>query len=309
VNIVCIGEALIDFKDAGKLSFQGFVGGSPLNVAVAAARLGGSVAFASQVSTDLFGEAIVAFMGNNAIDTRFVERSDDPTTLAFVSEQDGDAHFTFLGSGTADTRYDPNPLPRFPDTVRFVQYGSISILREPIARSVQKILTVYKGQATTVFDPNIRPALIANRQAYLEQLEDWLSLASLVKVSTQDLNWLYPDENPLSAAEAWLSRGPVAVVTTQGPKGATLLRTGYEPITIGAPAIDVVDTVGAGDTFTGALMVALSETGHDLRDLHNETWLGGLRFAAAAAALNCTRAGANPPDGDEVNQFNYQSRQ
>ena len=309
MKVVCIGESLIDFKDTGHLNFQGFVGGSPLNVAVATSRLGGSVAFASKVSTDMFGEAIINFMINNEIDTRFVERGDEPTTLAFVSEQDGDAHFKFLGKGTADTCYDPNPLPKFPGTVRFIQYGSISLLSEPMASSVQRLLTINKGQAMTVFDPNIRPALITDRQAYMQQLEVWLSLASLVKVSTQDLNWLYPDENPLAAAKTWLAHGPVAIITTHGPKGATLLRTGYESIGIAAPEIEVVDTIGAGDTFTAALMVALLEVGLPLKELPKEIWLSSLRFAIAAAALNCTRAGANPPNSDEVNQFMNQPRQ
>ena len=111
MNIVCIGEALIDFKDRGQLTFQGHVGGSPLNAAVSASRLGGDVGFASRVSTDLFGTAIVEHLRDNGVDTTLVQRSDDPSTLAFVSEQGGENHFSFLGSGAADTRYDPRPRP------------------------------------------------------------------------------------------------------------------------------------------------------------------------------------------------------
>ena len=303
MNIVCIGEALIDFKDSGELAFQGYVGGSPLNVAVAASRLGGAVGFASQVSTDMFGDAIVAHMQANGVDTSFVERSDAATTLAFVSEMGGDAHFSFMGSGTADTLYDPRPRPRFPDAVRFVQFGSISLLREPTASAASDIVAQHSGRVTTVFDPNVRPALIADREHYLERLEGWLSLASVVKVSSQDLGWLFPDRDPLAAAQSWLSRGPVAVIVTRGEEGANLFRLGRGPLEVTAPRVEVVDTVGAGDAFTGALMVALAEAGSLPDGLDDEAWNRTLRFASTAAALNCTREGADAPQRSELEAY------
>jgi fructokinase len=295
MNIVTCGEALIDFKDDGDLAFQGFVGGSPLNVAVAAARLGGEVGFATQISSDMFGERIVAHMRANAVAEDLLLRSDAPSTLAFVSERDGDAHFSFLNSGAADTLYDPQPRPTLPDSVRFLEYGSISLITEPSGTAITDLVALHAERLTPVFDPNVRPALIPDRAAYLRQLEGWLALAGIVKVSAQDLDWLYPERDAIAAAGEWLRYGPGAVVVTRGSEGAWLLRLGRAPLQVPAPSVEVVDTVGAGDTFTAALMVALNEHEMPLSELPDGKAAAVLRFATAAAALNCTRPGADPP--------------
>jgi fructokinase len=303
VNIVTSGEALIDFKDAGDLVFRGYVGGSPLNVAVAAARLGAGVGFAAQVSTDLFGERIVAHLRANGVSEDLLLRSDAPTTLAFVSEIGGDAHFSFMNAGAADTLYDPRPRPTLPTSVRFLEYGSISLLTEPSGGAIAELVALHAERLTTVFDPNVRPALIPDRAAYLAKLEGWLALARIVKVSAQDLDWLYPEQAAIAAAAAWLRHGPEAVVVTRGSEGAWLLRLGREPLRVPAPAVEVVDTVGAGDTFTAAMMVALSEQSSPLAELADGEAAAVLRFAAAAAALNCARPGADPPRRAELESY------
>jgi len=300
MEIICLGEALIDFKDTGPLAFQGYVGGSPLNVAVAAARLGAEVGFASQVSSDMFGEAILAHMRANGVLTDLVLRSDDPSTLAFVSERGGDAHFSFLANGSADTRYDPQPRPRLPEGARFLQFGSISLLEEPAASAIGDIIAAHEARTTVVFDPNVRPALITDRESYLAKLGNWLALAAIVKVSLQDLHWLYPATDAEAAAVAWLGRGPRAVVVTRGRDGASLLRPGRAPLEVSAFQVGVVDTVGAGDAFTAALMVALGQHREPLERLADAEAAAVLSFAAAAAALSCTRAGADPPAREEV---------
>jgi fructokinase len=305
MNIVCFGEALIDFKAQGELRFQGFVGGSPLNVAVAAARLGASAALASQISHDLFGEAIMAHLQKNGVDTSLIHRSREPSTLAFVAESGGDVDFTFIGEGAADTRYDPQPRPTLPAEVAFLAFGSISLLREPGARAIDEIIAAHRERCTVVFDPNVRPALIPDRAAYAPKLERALSLSHLVKVSAQDLRWLYPELPIEAAAASWLERGPEAVIVTSGAEGVWLLRRGQPTVTLPAPRVKVADTVGAGDTFTGALMVRLIELGAKGRfaALEAPTWHDALRVAAAAAALNCTRPGTNPPTRDELAAF------
>ena len=303
MNIVTSGEALIDFKDSGDLAFQGFVGGSPLNVAVAAARLGAEVGFAAQVSTDLFGERITAHLRANGVSEQLLLRSDAPTTLAFVSERGGDAHFSFMNAGAADTLYDPQPRPTLPDGVRFLEFGSISLLHEPSGGAIADLVALHADRLSTVFDPNVRPALIPERAAYLQRLTAWLALSRIVKVSAQDLDWLYPDRDVLAAAVGWLRHGPEAIVVTRGSEGAQLLRPGREPLSVAAPAVEVVDTVGAGDTFTAALMVTLSERPVPLADLEDGEAAAVLRFAVAAAALNCTRAGADPPRRADLEAF------
>ncbi|WMT57535.1 carbohydrate kinase family protein [Truepera radiovictrix] len=305
MNIVCFGEALIDFKAQGELLFQGFVGGSPLNVAVAAARLGAKAALAAGVSYDLFGEAIVAHLEANGVDTSLVERSDAPSTLAFVAESGGDVDFTFIGEGAADTRYDPQPRPTLPPEVAFLEFGSISLLREPGASAIDELIAAHRGRCAVIFDPNVRPALIPDRAAYTPKLERALSLSHLVKVSAQDLRWLYPDVPIEAAAASWLDRGPEAVIVTSGAEGVRLLRREQPTLTLATPRVEVADTVGAGDTFMGALMVRLIELGATggFAALEAPRWRDALRFAAAAAALNCTRAGANPPTRGELEAF------
>lgn len=301
MNIVCIGEALIDFKSTGPLAFQGYVGGSPLNVSVAASRLGGEVGFATQISKDLFGGYLRRHMHENGIDTGYVLEHDAPSTLAFVEEIAGEAHFTFNSAGAADTLYDPQPRPRFPDSVRFIEFGSISLLAEPAASAIMDIVRDHQDR-TVIFDPNVRPALITNKDAYFEQLKGWLALSHIVKVSTQDLRWLYPDMTFAEVAKRWLELGANAVIVTQGEEGVSLFRPHESRIDVAAPKVKVVDTVGAGDTFTGALMTSLLDKSV-LAELNEQAWRDVLLFAASAAALNCTRSGAQPPTRSELEAF------
>lgn len=301
MKVVCFGEALIDFKETGPLAFQGFVGGSPLNVTLAVARLGTPVALAAQVSEDLFGDAIMAHLEANGIDRSLVVRDSAPTTLAFVAESGGDVDFSFIGEGAADTRYDPLPRPALPESAAFLEFGSISLLREPGATAIQDVIAAHRSRCAVIFDPNVRPALIPDKTAYFPRLEAALRLAHLVKVSAQDLRWLYPGEDILASAEGWLGYGPEAIIVTHGGEHATLVRARGR-LEVPVPRVRVVDTVGAGDTFMGALLVRLTERGNTrgFGGLGDDAWRDALAFAAAAAALNCTRPGADPPTRAEL---------
>ena len=301
--MVSFGEALIDFKEQAQLNYQGYEGGSPMNVTVAAARLGASVGFVTQLSTDVFGDALMRHLEKNKVSTDLVLRSDAPTTLAFVTEQDGDAHFTFLNNGAADTLYDPQPRPVLPDSVKFVQFGSISLLTEPTASTILEMVSAHRARSTVVLDPNVRPALIDDKNVFFDKLHAWLKLAHVVKVSTQDLRWLYGDTDLTQVARGWLAKGPDAIIITDGGNGVSLHRKAHEVLTVRAPSVEVEDTVGAGDTFTGSLMVALEEANHHPAELSTDVWRDALYFAASAAAFNCTRAGANPPTREELTAF------
>ena len=307
MKIAILGEALIDFKRTGNLAFQGFVGGSSLNVATATSRLGQPTGFLTQISTDLFGSSLKQHMTQNSIDIALVLESAAPSTLAFVEERGGQAHFTFLGNGAADTLYDPQPRPILPKSVQFMQFGSISLLTEPTSSSITEIVNLHRERLTVVLDPNCRPSLTPDLAGYKLKLESWLKLAHLVKVSDQDLAWLEPEKSLEKVAQDWLSRGPKAVIITRGEHGSVLYRTDKINLEIETPKVKVVDTVGAGDTFTAGLMVGLLEHGHEnssqLETHSDQTWLAVMRFAAASAAINCTRAGANPPSRAEVTAF------
>jgi fructokinase len=311
MKIAILGEALIDFKSTGALAFQGFIGGSSLNVATATSRLGQATTFLTQISSDLFGASLREHMTKNGIDTSHVLQSDGHTTLAFVEERDGQAHFSFMNSRAADTMYDPQPRPVLPPNIKFMQFGSISLLTEPTSSSITEIIGKHRSSlnhnVTVVFDPNCRPALTPDLEGYKRKLRNWLRLAHVVKVSDQDLGWLEPDKALDDVAAEWIAQGPSVVIITRGEHGSSLYRAGHERLQVPTPKVSVIDTVGAGDTYTAGLMVSLLEHGHEraeqLATHSDQTWLEVMQFAAQAAAINCTRAGANPPTRAEVSGF------
>ena len=309
MQIATIGEALIDFKATERMAFRGYVGGCHLNVAVAAARLGAATGFVGQVSGDFFGDEIRAHIRENDVDDAYTRTTDAPTTLAFVSERGGDAHFQFFGERAADRTYDPRPRPELPEALAFLMFGSISLLHDPARRSILDVVDAHRHRCTTVLDPNVRPLLLGDRNRYAAAVESWLSRAGLVKVSAQDIGWLYPGERSGAVAARWLDAGPHAVIVTHGAERVALHRAECEVLTIRPPSVAPIDTVGAGDTFTGALMVALVEAGarggahSDPAALDDEAWRAALELAAGAAALNCTREGADPPRRDELMDF------
>jgi fructokinase len=311
MKIAILGEALIDFKSTGALAFQGFIGGSSLNVATATSRLGQATTFLTQISSDLFGASLREHMTKNGIDTSHVLQSDGHTTLAFVEERDGQAHFSFMNARAADTMYDPQPRPVLPNNLKFMQFGSISLLTDPTSTSITEIIGKHRSSlnhnVTVVFDPNCRPALTPDLEGYKRKLRNWLRLAHVVKVSDQDLGWLEPDKALDDVAAEWIAQGPSVVIITRGEHGSSLYRAGHERLQVPTPKVSVIDTVGAGDTYTAGLMVGLLEHGHEraeqLATHSDETWLEVMTFAAQAAAINCTRAGANPPTRAEVSGF------
>lgn len=305
MDIISFGEALIDFKQQEGLNFAGFEGGSNMNVAVAVSRLGAEVGFGGQVSSDLFGEALRNHLDKNGVDRTFLLESDAPSTLAFVAEIDGDAHYSFMGENAADRTYNPQPRPTLPDSVKFIAFGSFNLVYDPTSSSITDIIAAHQDRCAIVLDPNVRPALTPDKAAYKENLKKWLALADIVKVSVQDLDWLEPAKSPQAFATEWLSYGPQAVIITDGEEGVTLYRDGKDPLKIPAPKVEVKDTVGAGDTFTGSMMVALLDKDKtaDFGEMSDDTWRDVLNFAANAAAFNCTRDGADPPTRAELSEF------
>lgn len=304
MQIAFIGESLIDFTAAGELAFQGHVGGALANAAVAAARLGPTVGFITQLSTDLFGERLLAHLQTHGIDTGFVLRSDAPSTLAFVERTPASNRYAFYMQGTADTLWAPAQLPVLPPECRWLHFGSISLLQEPAASRITEFVEAQRGQRLVLFDPNARASLIADAQAWRSRCRRWLAACDLLKLSDEDVALLSPGQSLADAAQVYLTQGPRAVVVTRGGVGATLYRHGAEPIEVAPPPVRVVDTIGAGDTFAAGLSVALTELGvaqpAALSALPAASWRTVLRFAATAAALNCTREGADPPQRAEV---------
>lgn len=303
--ILVSGEALIDLiPDPVKESaYDAVLGGSPYNVAIGLARLGARTAFVSRISADGNGEALAAALTENGVDLSFVARDARPTTLAFVMRGTAKtgSRYSFYLDGTA---FDgPWPFPaEWPKGARHLHIGSISAVEPRHGQSIVNALAAARPHATVSFDPNIRPLVTPDRDTVTRLVELQASLAHLVKASHEDLEWLYPDRGIEDSLAAWTKSGPRFCVATLGERGA-LAMLGKERIEVPAPRVEVVDTVGAGDSFMSALLAAMDRDhalgAEALAPSRNELerWL---RFAAAASALTCTRKGSDPPTRTEV---------
>ncbi|MFE7777606.1 carbohydrate kinase [Streptomyces sp. NPDC057445] len=304
--IVVAGESLIDLvpqraaTDGAPLpALLPRLGGGPYNTAVALGRLGASVTFCSRVSTDGFGEALLGGLRTAGVGTALVQRGPEPTTLAVASVgADGSARYGFYASGTADRLFELPP--ELPGTVRALAFGTCSLVLEPGASAYEALLRREAGRGTfTLLDPNIRPGLIADPAAYRARFSGWLPSVSLLKVSEDDAQWLGGDPGRWPA-----EGGPAAVVLTRGDRGLTVLTRDGAETSVPAVPVRVADTIGAGDTVNAALLHALAcrdaLSPDALRALDGPAWAEVLAFAARAAALTCSRTGAEPPYASEL---------
>ena len=302
--ILVSGEALIDLiPDPERENvYDARVGGSPFNVAIGLARLGSTTGFVSRLSSDGNGEALAAALADNGVDLGYVVRDKRPTTLAFVMRGTAKtgSRYSFYLDGTA---YDgPWPFPKqWPKAAAHLHIGSFAAV-ERHGGSVIAALEATRAQATVSYDPNVRPFVTPDRAAIAALVEREVQLADVVKASEEDLEWLYPGRAIEESLAAWAGSGPKFCVATLGEKGALAL-LGDEKIVAPAPKIDVVDTVGAGDSFMSALLSAMESdqalgAGAAAPDRAKlEHWL---RFAATASAITCTRKGSDPPTRAEV---------
>jgi fructokinase len=303
--IVCCGEALVDLIPAGPDEWTARPGGSPLNVAVAAARLGAPVSLAAVVSTDAFGRRLTEHLRAAGVALTATVRSPRPTTLAVVAQTaaEDEPGFAFYVDGTTagDDAAARRGLP--PDTGIVHAAGSVSLAIEPAASAYAALLARDGPSRLVSLDPNPRPAIAGALDRYLDRLDGWLAHADLVKISRADLAWLAPDADPADVACSWLERRPTMVLLTMGAAGAVAITAAGRVEVPGVP-VEVVDTVGAGDAFTGSVLASLSE--RCVRDAAGLAALGDsevrevLRRAVAAAALTCTRSGADPPTAAQL---------
>ncbi|MFF0626132.1 carbohydrate kinase [Streptomyces sp. NPDC004296] len=321
--IVVAGEALIDLVPSQQPSPDGPLpallprrGGGPYNTAVALGRLGAPTAFCSRVSTDTFGASLLRGLRDGGVDTSLVQRGPEPTTLAVADiSPDGSAGYGFYVEGTADRLF---TLPAaLPDAVRALSLGTCSLVLEPGAGAYEALLRREARRGVfTALDPNIRPGLIPDPDAYRARFRSWLPDLALLKLSEEDALWLAgagtgrpgaPGADRaavLAAAREWLAAGPAAIVLTHGGDGLTVLRRGGGELAVPGERVAVVDTIGAGDTVNAALLHRLDVHGAlsyaAVGALSDGDWEDILRFAARAAAVTCSRAGAEPPYAAEL---------
>ncbi len=306
--ILISGEALIDLiPDPDKDGrYDAVRGGSPYNVAIGLGRLGAPTAFVSRISADANGEGLAAALATDGVDLSLIARDLKPTPLAFVmrgTAQKGSRYSFYLDATAFDGRW---PFPAaWPDGARHLHVGSIAAVDSRHGESVVAALRMARQRATTSFDPNIRPLVTPDRQSVVALVERQVSLSGLVKASEEDLEWLYPDCAIEDTLGRWARLGPSFCVATLGDRGAVAF-LGERRLNVAAPKVDVVDTVGAGDSFMSSLLAAMDNDGALGADApapsveRLEAWLA---FAAKASAITCTRKGSNPPTREEVVEY------
>lgn len=301
-KIVIAGEALIDLVPQGPGALAPVAprrGGGPYNTAVALGRLGTPTAFLSRVSHDPYGEALLDGLRQAGVDTALVQRGPEPTTLAAAMiGEDGSARYTFYVEGTADRLFTaPGQLP---PGVRAIAFGTCSLVLDPGATAYEKVLRAARADGLlTALDPNIRPPLIADPAAYRQRFASWLPDVGLLKMSAEDAAWLAGPGDVRETCPRFLGEGPQAVLLTDGPNGLTAFTARHGAIHVPAVLGPVADTIGAGDTVNAAILHWLA--GRDalgaaaLAGLSADDWRSALAFAARAAAVTCSRPGADPP--------------
>lgn len=306
--ILISGEALIDLIPDAEADgrYDAVRGGSPYNVAIGLGRLGAPTAFVSRLSADANGEALAAALVADGVSLGLIARDPRPTPLAFVmrgTAQSGSRYSFYTDATAYDGRW-PFP-PAWPEGAQHLHVGSFSAVDPRHGESVVAALRMAQGHGTTSFDPNIRPLVTPDRLSVAALVERQVALASFVKASEEDLEWLYPGRAVEESLAHWARLGPSFCIATLGSLGAVAF-LGGERLSVAAPRVAVVDTVGAGDSFMSSLLAVMNRDGAlganaaapSARQL--ETWLS---FAATASAITCTRRGSNPPTLSEVETY------
>jgi len=306
--IISLGEALIDFISQNELKFEGFPGGSPMNTSIAISRLGIPCQFLGRISNDMFGCRLIDHLHDNSVGTDMVLRTDDSTTLSFVQKQvDGQASYAFFANNTADKNWSNKELDliTLPKETKIIHYGSISLSQEPCGTVISDFLLKNNGKTLLSFDPNIRPSLVPDREKYLKRFQDLCRITSVIKLSDEDLKWIFPDMTTDEAIDHLLKSGISLIALTTGKTGAWLIN---ETNRVLSPIYDlpVSDTIGAGDTFHGALLSYLYDKDWLARNTLKNLNIDQLReigdYANIAAGINCSRSGANPPTFSEMEE-------
>jgi fructokinase len=293
-----VGEVLIDLIAYADHHLS-VVGGGPANTAKALAKLGVKTHFIDGISNDEYGQIAKAELISANVSLDYAQYSNKPTcTAKVILSSSGSASYEFVIKDTATFDFSHKWLPD-PQNINpsLLHIGTLATVIEPGASVLFDWAQRVAQVAPIVFDPNIRPAVLGNRDEYLKKVEKWVAISSAVKVSDEDLNWLYPSKTLNEVVNRWLEVGVQLVVVTLGEKGITAYRKN-EQISVDAARAIVADTVGAGDTVGAVVAEAIVKKG--LKSLTGEVLKMTLNRAAKAAAITVSRTGANPPSKEEI---------
>ena len=301
--ILSCGDALIDFLPVksvdGRDAIVPVAGGSCLNIAVGIGRLGAAAGFVGGISSDLFGQIIVDHAQASRVELAYAARSGHQCTLAFVRTVDGEPQYAFYDEASAAQNwvYRSGSIPF--TVVYAIHVGSTTLVGDAGAAQALAVVKEAKGTATISFDPNCRPNLVKDKPGYVARMAEFAGMADIVRMSDVDFRYLYGNNDYAGRAAAMLEAGVSLVVITQGIKGVQAWHGQAGTLHVETPKVEVVDTIGAGDSFQAALLFALQALGRINTETLKEIDAGELRrvlsFAAACAAITCGRVGADPP--------------
>ena len=307
--LVC-GEALFDLfaNDVAKpdrFALEACAGGSPFNVAIGISRLGGQSALLTGISDDLLGQRLISTLEHENVSTEFLVRSGRRTTLSLVGlDQAGHPDYVFYGLGSADCSLEPGDLPVLDTKITALHFGSYSLVVRPVADAFSTLLGLCGDRFVSV-DPNVRLNVEPDLDIWRTRVREYAARANLLKISSEDLEALYPGVAFDTKAAEWISQGvDLVIVTDGGNKIAAWSKQGHQAM-ISPPKVDVADTVGAGDSFQAALLSKLEDLGSGnpltaVNSLNVETLNDLLTYCAKAAAITCSRRGADLPNTKDL---------
>lgn len=306
--ILCCGEALIDMVPStsvdGDACFVPKAGGAVFNTAIALGRLGSDVGLFSGVSDDLFGRLLRDELTASQVQTHRLMTRAAPSSLAFVELTKGQASYTFYTDNAADTSLTDADVSADLSGVKAMFFGGISLCTDPTASTLQALMRAKATDCITMIDPNIRPAFISDEASYRARLWDMIGLCDILKISDEDLNWLVPDAGDVAAQLAELTQDDKLVFVTKGADGAGAYIGATKIAVAAAKPVDVVDTIGAGDTFNAAILRVFEQKNAFGKSsgLSFDTRIVqvALDLAVASSAITVSRKGANPPWADEL---------
>ncbi len=306
--LVC-GESLFDVfvedsSNPASFALNAQAGGSPFNVAIGLARLQQPVAFLGGVSNDELGRRLTSMLETESVNTDYLVRSERNTTLVMVSlDENGHPSYRFYGDGSADCGVTSEELPPLADEISGVHFGSYSLVVPTVAEAFAS-LSRKLGKRFVSLDPNIRPTIEPDMNIWRKKFLDYCSIAHLVKISSEDIDYLYPGRNHQDLAEELCQFGVRLFVVTDGGSEVRCWTSNHQTLSMQPVKSQVVDTVGAGDTFQAALLARIYQLGNQIDVLSNmsEDLLHDLlNYASTAASITCSRQGADLPRLEEVN--------
>jgi fructokinase len=305
--ILCCGEALIDMlprqTTQGEAGYAPYAGGAVFNTAIALGRLGVASGFFCGIAKDMLGDVLIDSLKAANVDYSFCALSDRPSTVAFVKLVNGHATYAFYDEGTALRMLSQDDLPTLGDDCEAMHFGAISLIPEPCGSTYEALMQREHAARVISLDPNIRPGFIKDKEKHLARITRMAAMSDILKFSDEDLEWFGLNGDLDAMATHWLKDGTKLVVVTKGAEGAV----GYtrdRKVFVPSQKVEVVDTVGAGDTFDAGILASLKLQGlltkAQVATLSEEAITKALALGSKAAAVTVSRAGANPPWAKEI---------